>query len=61
MPIWILTYQRKGKNYTYAMNGSTGKIYGELPVSPIKLGILGTLAAALVGALSFLIGWGLFL
>ena len=43
------------------MNGSTGKIYGELPVSPIKLGILGTLAAALVGALSFLIGWGLFL
>ncbi len=61
MPIWILNYKRKGKNYTYAMNGSTGKIYGELPVSPWKLALAGVLAALAAGALSFLIGWGLFL
>lgn len=61
MPIWILTYKRKGKNYTYAMNGSTGKIYGELPVSLPKLGALFGIVTALAGLLSFLIGWGLFL
>ena len=61
MPIWILTYQRKGKNYTYAMNGSTGKIYGELPVSPLKLGLLFASLGVIVALLTFLIGWGLFL
>ncbi len=61
MPIWILNYKRKGKNYTYAMNGSTGKIYGELPISPLKVAIAGVLSALVAGALSFLIGWGLFL
>ena len=60
-PIWILTYRRKGKNYTYAMNGSTGKIYGELPVSPVKLGLFSAAVALVAGLLSFLIGWGLFL
>ena len=61
MPIWILNYKRKGRNYTYAMNGSTGKIYGELPLSVPKLSLLGAICGALVGVLSFLIGWGLFL
>ena len=61
MPIWILNYKRRGKNYTYAMNGSTGKIYGELPISVPKLSILGAVTAAVVGILSFLIGWGMFL
>ncbi len=61
MPIWILNYKRKDKNYTYAMNGATGKIYGELPLSLPKLALLFTAVAAIVGILSFLIGWGLFL
>ncbi len=38
MPLWVLTYKsKKGKIYTYAMNGHTGKVYGELPLSPWKL------------------------
>jgi len=41
LPIWMLTYRdRKGKVYTYAMNGYTGKVWGELPVSFPKLGLL---------------------
>lgn len=44
MPIWILTYIKKTKKgdkaYTYALNGHTGKIYGELPISPGKLLLL---------------------
>lgn len=42
MPIWILTYKhgKKGKVYTYAMNGYTEKIYGEWPISWAKIAIL---------------------
>ena len=29
MPIWLLIYKGKKRDYTYAMNGCTGKIYGE--------------------------------
>ena len=42
LPVWILTYRAKsGKVYTYAMNGHTGKVFGELPVSKWKLFALG--------------------
>ena len=44
MPVWILTYKKKHrkdeKTYTYAMNGNTGKVYGELPISIPKLLLL---------------------
>ena len=33
LPVWMLTYQRKGKSYMFAMNGQTGKVAGRLPVS----------------------------
>ncbi len=56
MPIWILTYTKNRKTYVYAMNGSTGKIYGELPVSPLKLALLGVAVTLLAGAITYLIG-----
>lgn len=37
MPIWMLTYKKGDKAYTYAMNGHTGKIWGKLPISIPKL------------------------
>lgn len=37
LPVWVLTYQFKDKFYYYAMNGQTGKICGEVPVSSRKL------------------------
>lgn len=57
MPIWMLTYKKKDKTYVYAMNGSTGKLYGELPVSIPKLLLLfgGVLLAAFIVA--FGLGW----
>lgn len=55
MPIWLLTYQRKGKTYTYAMNGHTGKIYGRLPVSGKRLSLLGAIVGALAGIAAGLI------
>ena len=56
MPIWLLIYKGKKRDYTYAMNGCTGKIYGELPVSRYKLlALFGGVFAALF-ALGLLIG-----
>lgn len=31
-PVWILSTSWQGKNYTFAMNGQTGKFVGDLPV-----------------------------
>ena len=61
MPIWILTYRHEGrkktKTYTYAMNGNTGKIYGELPVSIPKIAFLfAGITAAITATLSLIGG-----
>ena len=45
LPLWILTYNKDGKIYTYAMNGHTGKVYGELPISRKKLWLLFAIVA----------------
>lgn len=57
MPVWLLTYRKKnGKTYTFAMNGNTGKIYGDLPVSKLKLALLGVAAGLAAALLVFLLG-----
>ena len=61
MPIWMLNYKRGNKNYVYAMNGATGKIYGELPISIPKLLLASSIIAAIAALLTFLIGWGIML
>lgn len=37
LPVWVLNYKHKDKRYIYALNGQTGKVYGELPVCNKKL------------------------
>ena len=33
MPVWMLNTKWHGKDFTFAMNGQTGKLVGDLPVS----------------------------
>ena len=51
LPVWVLMGDYRGKRYTFAMNGQTGKIAGRLPMSFARamawLGITGLGAAAL--------------
>ncbi len=56
MPIYILVWRGKKRNYTYAMNGCTGKVWGELPVSAGKLWALGGGVAAGAAAVAGLLG-----
>lgn len=60
MPIWLLTYKTRKRTYTYAMNGHTGKIYGELPISIKKLLLACSAVFAAVSPLIALMG-GMFL
>jgi DNA-directed RNA polymerase subunit RPC12/RpoP len=56
MPVWILNYKYLGKTYTFAMNGQTGKIAGEPPVSWVKLLVLGMFILPLAACVCRLIG-----
>ncbi len=53
LPVWVLNYKHKDKNYIYALNAQTGKVYGELPVSKNKLiGLFAGVASAVTVLLS---------
>lgn len=60
MPIWMLNYVTPKRTYKYAMNGYTGKIYGELPISIKKVLIAVGSVFAAVAPIIGLIG-GIFL
>ena len=51
MPVWMLNTKWKGKDFLFAMNGQTGKLVGDLPVS---WGRFWSLFAARVAPLSVL-------
>lgn len=64
MPIWLLTYtpKKRGKKirkYTFAMNGYTGKLYGQIPISYGKVaalcGTVFTVVASVVAAIGGLL------
>ena len=51
-PVWLLSTQWKGKNFTFAINGQTGKIAGDLPMDVGAfwrwlLGVSGAVSAAM--------------
>jgi len=37
LPVWMVTYRYKDKDYIFAMNGQTGKVVGKPPLSPWKI------------------------
>lgn len=60
LPVWVLNYKYRDSNYTYALNGQTGKVYGELPVCKRKLGALFAGVAAGVSVILSVAGVMLF-
>ena len=50
-PVWLLNTEYNGKRYSFAMNGQTGKLVGDLPMDKAAfwkwlLGVLGVVSAA---------------
>ena len=59
LPVYLLNLKYKEKNYRFAVNGQTGKVVGELPISKLKsfLRFSGafTIAAAVGGAIAYFV------
>ena len=47
-PIWIANFKFKEKVYNIVVNGQTGQIKGEAPVSPAKVAIAIAIAIAVL-------------
>lgn len=58
MPVWFLNYKYHGKSYTFALNGQTGKVAGEQPISILKVGLISlgifAISAAICSLLVFM-------
>ena len=57
LPVWMLTTQYKGKTYTFAMNGQTGKMTGTFPICPKRSAAWFFGVCAAVTAIVSLIQW----
>ena len=55
LPVWMLTTKWNGKNYLFAVNGQTGRVAGNLPVSGGKVAAMFAAVAAGVSALAAVI------
>ncbi|MBA4292740.1 primosomal protein N' (replication factor Y) - superfamily II helicase [bacterium] len=53
LPIWSGAYRYGGKSWAYLVNGQTGEIRGEAPVSPWKVAIAVVLGLLILGAIIF--------
>lgn len=58
LPLYSAQYSYKGKDYSYAINGQTGKIKGNYPLSPVKISILIAAITAVIILLVFFINGG---
>lgn len=57
LPVWILNTKYKGKIYTFAMNGQTGKMTGSFPVCPKRTALWFGGITAGVTALAYIVQW----
>jgi len=58
MPVWMLNTKWQGKDFLFAMNGQTGKLVGDLPVSRARFwGLFAAIAAPLSALSSILVLW----
>ena len=56
LPVWILNYRYHNNNYTFAMNGQTGKIVGKRPISKGKAAATFGVVTAVVFTILTVIG-----
>ena len=57
MPVWMLSTQWTGQNFLFAMNGQTGKLIGDLPISRGRLlGWFAGISLPLMAVLYLLMG-----
>ncbi|MBP3697029.1 MAG: hypothetical protein J6J45_05735 [Clostridia bacterium] len=56
-PVWLLTTKWEGKQYTFAMNGQTGKFVGNIPTDKKAVTKASLLLGAGIGAVLYGLAW----
>lgn len=54
LPVWMLNIKYKGKMHLFAMNGQTGKIIGNIPVSPLLATVWATCVFLALTAIAYI-------
>lgn len=54
-PVWLLNTMWNGQKYTFAMNGQTGKMVGDIPISGGKVAGKFALFAGIIAVVAFLV------
>lgn len=57
LPVWFMTFNYKGKLWEYAVNGQSGKIAGQLPISKKKLALFCLFWGIFAAVIILLGGW----
>ncbi|MDI9641383.1 hypothetical protein QPK87_06900 [Kamptonema cortianum] len=58
LPVWSGAYRYKGKSWSYLVNGQTGEVRGDAPVSAWKVAIAVILGLVIIGLIVFLMAQG---
>lgn len=53
LPVWLAAYQYHGKAFRFLVNGQTGEVRGEAPISWWKVGLAIVIGAAIVAAVYY--------
>ena len=53
LPVWLAAYKYRGKTYRFVVNGRTGTVQGERPVSIVKVAIAVLIGALIAGAVGY--------
>jgi len=56
-PVWVLNTTWKGEKYTFAMNGQTGKMVGDLPADQGAFWKFVGLRGVILGAIIYAVMW----
>jgi DNA-directed RNA polymerase subunit RPC12/RpoP len=55
LPVWVASYRYNNKTFQFMINGQTGKVQGEKPISAIKVAIAVVVALIIIGIVLYLI------
>ena len=55
LPVWLASYRYNNKVYRFMINGQTGEVQGQKPISWIKVAIAVVIALAIIGLIVFLV------
>jgi DNA-directed RNA polymerase subunit RPC12/RpoP len=55
LPVWLASYRYNNKVYRFMINGQTGEVQGEKPISWIKVAIAVAIALIIIGLIVYLV------